>query len=516
MQRLQTARALANERGAFDLPSIIVGVVVVGILTAGVLAAIFGVIPFAQDHGARQDLGAVRTAEGVSKAKESHYQPSTGLQTSGYLHPSPVVAVGADTAGSCYVAIAVAGSGNLFYDTNATGSPQPYTTGTDTGCITLAAQRALVAAIGGNPKASPPLVGWGYDGNGQLGDGTFTDHWNSPVSVTAFTGMAVTKVAAGNGQTCAVADGDTWCWGNNYAGELGIGENTSARNTPVKIPALEGKTITALTSGAGQTCAAAEGDTWCWGNNYASQIGDGTTITRNSPVKVAGLTGTTITALAAGGSHTCAATDEGIWCWGQNSFGQLGNGNSTDQSTPVKVTGETGLTGRNVTALTAGTFHTCAIADGTAWCWGNDGKGELGDGTTNNRSRPVKVAGLAGKTITTIASGYGHTCAAADDGVWCWGENSSGQLGDGTTANQSTPVKVTGLNGKKITSLATGYAHTCALSDGETWCWGFNGFGQLGDGTTTNRSQPVKAAGMAGKSVTALSAGYYLTMAMVK
>ena len=211
-------------------------------------------------------------------------------------------------------------------------------------------------------------------------------------------------------------------------------------------------------------------------------------------------TTTMITAVAGGLDHTIALKNNGmVWIWGSNYRGQLGDGTTTSRSTPVQVNGVS-----SVSAIASGQQHTIVLKnDGTVWDWGVNYSGQLGDGTTTDRSTPVQVSGLG--NVTAIASarvgdgcGYelDHTIALKNDGtVWTWGYNYYGQLGDGTTTNRSTPVQVSGLSG--VTAIAGGGNHTIALkNDGTVWTWGYNYSGQLGDGTTTDRNTPVQVAGL--------------------
>ena len=290
--------------------------------------------------------------------------------------------------------------------------------------------------------------------------------------------------------------------------------------------------ILALSAGAGSCSLAAtivqvaagdyhtvvlksDGTVWAWGDNSYGELGDGTTMPRPAPVQVSGLTG--VTAIAAGCQHTVALKSDGtVWAWGDNYYGELGDGTTTQRLTPVQVPGLTG-----VTAIAAGSGHTVALkTDGTVWAWGLNYYGQLGDGTTTDKPTPVQVSGLTGVTAIGGGGNYDrvverccdHTVALKTDGtVWAWGYNGDGGLGDGTTTNRSTPVRVSGLTG--MTAIAAGWFHTIALkSDGTVWAWGNNGEGQVGDGTGTGRLTPVQVTGLTG--VTAIAAGGWHTVAL--
>jgi alpha-tubulin suppressor-like RCC1 family protein len=214
-------------------------------------------------------------------------------------------------------------------------------------------------------------------------------------------------------------------------------------------------------------------------------------VQKSSPVEVTAL-GTAVAEVALGAYHSCARKQDGtLWCWGNNAYGQLGDGTTASKSTPVEVT----AFGTTVVDVALGDFHSCARKqDGTLWCWGYNVYGQLGNGATVNKSSPVELTAL-GTTVVDVALGRDHTCARKQDGTLrCWGNNYSGQLGDGTTADKSSPVEVTAL-GTTVIDVALGGYHSCALKPGATlWCWGSNNSGQLGDGTTVGKSSPVQVA----------------------
>jgi alpha-tubulin suppressor-like RCC1 family protein len=341
------------------------------------------------------------------------------------------------------------------------------------------------------------LYTWGWNQNGRLGDGTTTNR-SSP-GTTAGSGTNWKQVACGNGHTAAIkTDGTLWTWGANDTGRLGDGTTTD-RSSP-------GTTAGGGTNwkqvACGQSYIATiktDGTLWTWGNNGNGRLGDGTTTSRLSPVTTAG-GGTNWKQVACGQGHTAAIkTDGTLWTWGNNGQGRLGTGTTTDRSSPVTTAGG----GTNWKQVSCGDRIIATIkTDGTLWTCGYNGLGNLGDGTTVNRSSPVTTAG-GGTNWKQVAGGGGYTAAIKTDGtLWTWGYNTNGQLGDGTNTVFITSPKTTAGGGTNWKQVACGYAYTAAIkTDGTLWTWGMNsvyGFqssGQLGDGTTINRSSPGTTVG---------------------
>ena len=340
---------------------------------------------------------------------------------------------------------------------------------------------------------------WGQNTYGQLGNGTNSNS-SVPVDVKGLT-SGVKALAVGSFHSCAITEaGAVKCWGRNSSGQLGT-NSTANTNLPTAVNGLSSGAvyITAADGNGsnGHTCVVMNaGGVKCWGLNNYGQLGNNSTTTSTVPVDVAGL-GSGVTLVAAGSMHTCAVLLDGTGrCWGRNDAGQLGNGFNANSSVPVVIKGLTGIVALKAGGDNTNKIATCAVTgSGGLKCWGSNSDGQLGNGTTTAANVPTDVSGLT-SGVVNVALGNRHACASLSSGaVQCWGWNSNGQLGNGSTGNSGYPVVVQGLSGRS-TAIATGYQHSCAITaQGSVKCWGSNNAGQLGNGTTTQSTTAVSVSG---------------------
>jgi len=381
-------------------------------------------------------------------------------------------------------------------------------------------------------------VAWGYNSYGQLGLGAKDyDPHSLPVVVHrtgALAGKTIMAIAAGGSHSLALcSDGTLAAWGWNTSGQLGNGF-TADSLTPVAVDttgALAGKTVVTIAAGNDYSLAlCSDGKVYAWGENGNGQLGNGLNADSPTPVAVdasgtSALYGKTVVAISAGSFHSLALCSDGtLVAWGFNSKGQLGNGTTVDSRTPVAV-GTGALAGKTVVAISAGFMHSLALCrDGTLVAWGLNNYGQLGNGTTDNSPTPVAVittAALSGKTVVSVAAGTNYSVALCSDGTAAmWGWNTYGQLGDGTTTDRHTPVAVNTASGtsalydKTVVAITPGNEHLLALcSDGTVAVWGRNYYGQLGNDSTIQSPNPLAINSVAGSALVSRSVGLLMSSA---
>mgnify|MGYP002621977476 CR=1 FL=1 len=332
-------------------------------------------------------------------------------------------------------------------------------------------------------KADNTLWCWGANDFGQLGTGDNTAR-TVPARVGSNAGW--TSVSAGDGFTCGVQSGYRYCWGANAVGQLGLGDYTD-RNAPRRNTG-ESNNWATVTAGTGHVCGLrTSGLAQCWGLNSFGQLGLNDTTNRNLPRTVSG--GHTWSVISAGAFHTCGLDTDGVrFCWGANHHYELGLPGDQEQRLVPTSHGNEGTW----QSIDAGDRTSCGVSSGRrVYCWGQNTYGHAGSGNTLPQDEPVQVMTSA----AAVSSGGLHACLVRTNGnLYCWGGNEAGRLGDGTTTNRYTPVSVSS-QAPLWSSVSAGSGHTCGIRvDGTLYCWGYNATGQLGDGTQTPRLTPVLVA----------------------
>ena len=351
------------------------------------------------------------------------------------------------------------------------------------------------------------VFAWGDNSAGELGNGTVGGASDVPAAALLPSGVTATSIAASggagggdveapqNGAFALGSNGDVYAWGDNSNGELGNGSTVANSGTPVEVSLPAGVTASAISAAQGTGFAiGSNGILYAWGDNHLGKLGTGSTVTNSfTPVVVSLPSGVTPTAVAGGYQSGYALGSNGeVYAWGDNYYGELGNGATTSSATPVAVALPPGVT---ATAIAGGGGAAYAMgSDGNLYVWGYNAYGELGDNSTLNSDTPVRVDLPSGVTPKVITAGGGFAHAIGSDGnLYGWGlDNTAGQLGDGGGSNRETPEVISLAPTVKPTAIAdnihTGYA---IGSDGQVYAWGYGLAGELGNGADGNFSTPV-------------------------
>jgi alpha-tubulin suppressor-like RCC1 family protein len=340
---------------------------------------------------------------------------------------------------------------------------------------------------------------WGANFMGQAGLGTTNFSVSVPTLVPSMSNVVEISSAGTAAHFCArKTDNTVWCWGWNADGQIGDGTSGTSnqiRATPKQVSGVE---AVALALGSRHSCAIVLGlGARCWGRNDSGQLGDNSTENRTLPVQVKTGPSTNLVQVASiglGNWHSCATRTNGeVWCWGANNNHQLGQTTPTSSTVAIRATALSGAT-----AVVGGESFTCTLASQAVHCWGGNAYGELGNGQVGGTTAAPQL--VTGVTSSLIAIGRSHGCALLTGPqageVACWGRNHVGQLGVGDQTNRSTPTNVQNSDGTgeldSVTALSAGAYHNCVVRNGQPLCWGNNVIFGLGDGTDTNRSRPTE------------------------
>ncbi len=508
-----------SESNGFTIVELLVVVVIIGILASISYISYMGISQKATVAVLKSDLRNAATTLELDKTVTGNYPANQNDANGGKgLPKSPGTSYQYTVVGNDYNLSAT--SGLLAFYTSSTlggtiadgvwsGHTAP---GGGTVWKQTIAGSSYACATGTNSLA----YCWGANTFGALGNNSSVDSM-TPVSVStsgAMSGKTIKFLVGNNYNNCAIASDDkAYCWGWNSYGAIGNNSTTNAL-VPTAVDmtgVLSGKTIKSMTVGQYNACAIASDDkAYCWGLNNAGQIGNNSTTQSLVPAAVdttGYLSGKTVKSIGIGEYSACLiASDNLVYCWGDNGSGQLGNTNGSQRHSPYPVDTTGVLNGKTAVSLSVGAEYACIVAsDNNAYCWGRNDYGTLGNNSNTSSFVPVAVntaGALSGKTILSVYTNQGayyHTCAlASDNNAYCWGVNWNGQLGDNTTSTSYVPVAVDRsgvLSGKTIKSINLGSTSTCSTaSDNNIYCWGSNGSGQLGNNSTVDSHVPVVSA----------------------
>lgn len=517
MRKLNINKFCKNKRSGFTIVEVAVVIAVIGILTVVTVVGYNGWTKRVIETQIKSDLNGASSAMESYRTFNDKYSDS--IPTT-FKPSQDIVLSGGGLGGGiefCIDASSQKDSSIHYYiDQDNSKNPQSGT------CASRPKKWAQIVT-GANHTCAITTLGkgycWGSNTYGSLGNNSTTNS-SVPVAIDdsgVLSGKTLKNIFAGNNYTCAIAsDGIAYCWGKNNLGQLGDGTFVN-KLVPTAISmsgALAGKRLLSMAAsgGAEHTCAiASDQRAYCWGSNGSGQLGNNSTINSSTPVAVVysgALKDKTIKSISTSGiiGHTCViASDSQAYCWGNNNLGLLGDGTTNTSYVPVPVMRSGLLAGKIISDISTGDNNTCLISsDGFLYCWGANSSGAVGDGTVIDKLVPTAVdtsGVLSGKKLSKIYAGggnNGHPCVVASSDVYCWGYGGLGALGNGSTNNSSVPVGIdkTGiLNGKNIIMMSVGADHVCTIaSDKYSYCWGWGGDGQLGNGTSVRSLVPVRVS----------------------
>jgi alpha-tubulin suppressor-like RCC1 family protein len=348
-----------------------------------------------------------------------------------------------------------------------------------------------VSAISSGPGHSCAVVGgkaycWGTNFAKQLGNAAATTRSTTPILVDGLS-SGVTAVSAGTYHSCAIVRGGVKCWGTDRYGSLGVGYEVTDPIGPTQVEGLI-DAVSVISASNFHTCAVVEGNVKCWGDNSLGQLGNDVTYSSRVPFQVGGLVNVATDVAAGfdtggGESFSCAVFAGSVVCWGAGDIGQLGTGQSQRSTRPVQAIGLR----VGATSVTLGWTHGCALVVGDIYCWGFNRVGQIGVSPNSSIFEPTKVNGLPGPA-TMVSVNRNYSCAIVNGQIYCWGTCNN-------NSHPELPIQVNGLP-DGVTTISSGENHTCAISNGSAYCWGENSNGQLGTGNYASSSDPVKLSFM--------------------